>query len=60
MALAHWVALTGPGAHLLTEKQWAIITQISDKLDALPVEDLADAAEDEAPMPELAAADDPD
>src|SRR3954454_2958509 len=27
--MANWVAPTGPGAHLLTEKQWAIITQIS-------------------------------
>ena len=65
--MANWVAPTGPGAHLLTEKQWAIITQISDKLDAAPVEDLADdpegdegelAAEDEATLPELASVDD--
>ena len=64
--MASWVAPTGPGAHLLTEKQWAIITQISGKLDAAPVEDLADtpeaefAAEDESILPELAPADDLD
>jgi hypothetical protein len=45
--MANWVAPTGPGAHLLTEKQWAIITQISAKLDAAPVEDLADDPEPE-------------
>src|SRR3954471_22241574 len=64
--MANWVAPTGPGAHLLTEKQWAIITQISAKLEAAPVEDLADvpeaglAAEGEAPLPELAPVDDLD
>src|SRR3954467_1793134 len=62
--MANWVAPTGPGAHLLTEKQWAIIGQISGKLEAAPVEDLADAleielaAEDEAPLPELASVND--
>jgi len=58
--MANWVASTGPGAHLLTEKQWAIITQISDKLDTAPAEDLADAAEDEVTLPELASVNDPD
>src|SRR4051794_6689714 len=58
--MANWVAPTGPGAHLLTEKQWAIITQISAKLETASVEDLADApeseftVEDEATLPELA------
>ena len=62
--MANWVAPTGPGAHLLTEKQWAIITQISAKLDAAPVEDLADdpeaelANDGEAILPELASIDD--
>jgi hypothetical protein len=65
-SMASWVAPTGPGAHLLTEKQWTIITQISDKLAAVPVEDLAAApdaelADDsEATIPELAPADDLD
>ena len=36
--MANWVAPTGPGAHLLTEKQWAVITRISAKLEAAPVE----------------------
>src|SRR3954463_3767646 len=60
--MANWVAPTGPGAHLLTEKQWAIITQISNKLDAAPVEDPARAAEadlaanGEASLSELVAA----
>ena len=64
--MANWVAPTGPGAHLLTEKQWAVTTRISAKLEAAPVEDLADAseaeftAEGEAPLPELASADDLD
>ena len=65
--MANWAAPTGPGAHLLTEKQWAIITQISAKLDAAPVEDLATAPEaeladddGEATIPELAVADDLD
>jgi hypothetical protein len=58
--MANWVAPTGPGAHLLTEKQWAIITQISDKLEAAPVKDLADTAEDEVTLPELAPVDDLD
>ena len=58
--MANWVAPTGPGAHLLTDKQWAIITQISDKPEAAPADDLADAAEDEAPLLELARADDAD
>ena len=56
--MANWVAPTGPGAHRLTEKQWAIITQISAKLEAAPVKDLADAAEDEVTLPELAPVDD--
>ena len=62
--MANWVAPTGPGAHLLTEKQWAIITQISAKLDAVPVEHLADAPEadlvdeDELTPSELASVDD--
>ena len=46
-SMASWVAPTGPGAHLLTEKQWAIITQISDKLEAAPAEDGPDAPESE-------------
>src|SRR4051812_34075846 len=64
--MANWVAPTGPGAHLLTEKQWAVITRISTKLEAAPVGDLADvseadlASEGEAPLPELASVDDPD
>jgi hypothetical protein len=45
--MANWVAPTGPGAHLLTEKQWAIITQISDKLEAALTEDGLDALETE-------------
>src|SRR4051794_11369458 len=62
--MANWIAPTGPGAPLLTEKQWAIITQISAKLETAPVEDLADApeaelvGEDELPLPELASVDD--
>ena len=62
--MANWVAPTGPGAHLLTEKQWAIITQISAKLETAPVEDVLDgleaelAAEGEATLPELVSADD--
>ena len=64
--MANWVAPTGPGAHLLIEKQWAVITRISAKLEAAPVEDLADAleaeltVEGEATLSELAPADDPD
>ena len=64
--MANWVAPSGPGAHLLTEKQWAIITQISAKLEAAPVEDLADvpeanlAGESKVTLPELASADDLD
>ena len=64
--MANWVAPTGPGAHLLTEKQWAVITRISAKLEAAPVEDLADASEAdlagerEVTLPELASVDDPD
>jgi hypothetical protein len=63
-SMANWVAPTGPGAHLLTEKQWAVITQISAKLETAPVEDLADVPEaelideDELTPPELASADD--
>src|SRR4051812_34390821 len=45
--MANWVAPTGPGAHLLTEKQWAIISQISVKLEAAPIEDIPDAPEAE-------------
>jgi hypothetical protein len=45
--MANWAAPTGPGAHLLTEKQWAVIAQISAKLDAAPVDDLADMPEAE-------------
>jgi hypothetical protein len=45
--MANWVAPSGPGAHLLTEKQWAIITQISDKLEAALTEDGLDALETE-------------
>jgi hypothetical protein len=62
--MANWVAPTGPGAHLLTEKQCAIITQISAKLDAAPADDLADTpepefiAEGEAILPELASVED--
>ena len=64
--MANWVAPTGSGAHLLTEKQWAIITQISAKLDAAPMEDLDDsseadiAIEAEVTLPELAFVDDLD
>src|SRR5215212_4006387 len=43
--------------NLLTEKQWAIITQISAKLEAAPVKDLADAAEDQVTLPEVAPVD---
>jgi hypothetical protein len=45
--MANWVAPSGPGAHLLTEKQWAIITQLSDKLEAALTEDGLDALETE-------------
>jgi hypothetical protein len=41
--MANWVAPTGPGAHLLTEKQWAVIGQISAKLEMAPAEDTLDA-----------------
>ncbi len=58
--MANWVAPSGPGAHLLTEKQWAIITRISAKLETAPAEDLADDAEDEATLSELASVDDLD
>ena len=64
--MANWVAPTGPGAHLLTEKQWAVITQISAKLEVAPVEDLADvpegegSAEAEVSLPEAALVDDLD
>src|SRR3954463_16216201 len=56
--MANWVAPTGPGAHLLTEKQWAVITRISSKLETASVENLADApeseftVEDESTLPE--------
>jgi hypothetical protein len=62
--MANWVAPTGPSAHLLTEKQWAIITQISAKLETAPVEDLIDvpegegSAEAEVSLPEAALVDD--
>jgi hypothetical protein len=62
--MANWVAPTGLGAHLLTEKQWAIITQISAKLEAALVEDLIDApegegsAEAEVSLPEATLVDD--
>jgi len=46
-SMATWVAPTGPGAHRLTEKQWAVITQISDKLKAASAEDVPDAPEAE-------------
>jgi hypothetical protein len=62
--MANWVAPTGPGAHLLTEKQWAIIGQISAKLEAAPAEDTLDAldgdpfVEAEAPLTEPVFVDD--
>jgi hypothetical protein len=43
--MANWVAPTGPGAHLFTKKQWAIISQISAKLEAAPAEDVPDASD---------------
>ena len=57
VSVAGWVAPDGPGAHRLTERQWAIIAQITAKVEApLPggeplVED-ADLAEDLETAPE--------
>jgi hypothetical protein len=46
VSMAAWVASDGPGAHLLTEKQWAIIAQITAKIDAPLVDDAGDTLED--------------
>jgi hypothetical protein len=56
VSVAAWVAPDGPGAHLLTERQWAIIAQITAKVEAPlggePLVEDADPAEDSETTPE--------
>ena len=64
--MANWVAPTGPGAHVLTEKQWAIIAQITAKIDAPLSDDVTETSEAEISpdadlsLTEPAFVDDPD